>query len=96
MDFTLQKRRRTIAPKVEGLDRYPCEMQLYDDIPAFSISITELEQATAERLRVLQTLEEVQNRGMKVGSEQWRLAVKDELIKLNMRSAFKLYSATSL
>uniref|UniRef100_A0A0K8TFX0 DNA primase large subunit n=2 Tax=Lygus hesperus TaxID=30085 RepID=A0A0K8TFX0_LYGHE len=95
MDFT-RVSRRSAKIHFEGLQKYPHELQLYHDFPAFTISIGELEQSMAERLCVLQTLEEVGNRGLKVGTEDWRKAVIEDLKKHNLRGFCKLLTATSL
>ncbi|KAL1123979.1 hypothetical protein AAG570_001749 [Ranatra chinensis] len=68
-------------------------MQLYRVPPDFEVSYTEFETSTAERLSILQTIDEVNSKGLK--GDEWRKAVIEELKKQDMRGFCKQLTATS-
>ncbi|XP_014282158.1 DNA primase large subunit [Halyomorpha halys] len=94
MDFKRSIRRSVIQPLYGALeDLYPHNLQLYTTPPNFEISLKELEECTSQRLAILQTMDEVLNRGLK--GDEWRQTVFSELRKQDLRNFRKLITNTS-
>ncbi|XP_014251801.1 DNA primase large subunit-like [Cimex lectularius] len=96
MDFRRVVSRKSIIKPVdkEISELYPHDLSLYELPPIFEVTFAELEQSAAERLAVLQTIDEVSSRGLK--GDEWRKAITDDLKKQGLRAFCKLITSTSL
>ncbi|KAK9511045.1 hypothetical protein O3M35_005694 [Rhynocoris fuscipes] len=94
MDFRRSTRRSLIKPILNDLSvAYPHELQLYSSPPNFEVSFAEVEQCTVERMSVLQTIDEINAKGLK--GEEWRKTIVEELKKQGLRGFCKLVTSTS-
>lgn len=95
MNFTRSARRSIIIRPVHSdlKDLYPLNLQFYQTPPSNEVSLLELEDCCAQRLAILQTLDEVTNRGLK--GEDWRTTVFAELRKQDLKGFRKLITNTS-
>jgi len=88
MNFTPS--RKTVALEKLEKSSYDHDLQLYREIPDFSINLDEFEEWAVERLKVLQLLEQLSLKGNSNSYEEFTKTVINEIKKEGLKHMYKL------
>lgn len=92
MDATARRRKLQKVVSDCKNDLYPHDINLYKVFPQNSIPLVEFEELALERLQLLRILEQASLKGYKTFSEEWKLSVKEDLIKNGLKKYKRLMS----
>ncbi|KAJ8940740.1 hypothetical protein NQ318_005491, partial [Aromia moschata] len=65
---------------------------MYTESPQNTITLSEFEELALERLQLLRFIEQASLKGHKQFSEDWKLSIKDDLVKNGLRKYLTLWS----
>lgn len=92
MDFTTRRKRAEPQRhiQIEYEDLYPHNVLLYRLPPTQDITLEEFEDLALNRLKVLRIIEQENSKGNRMYSEEWKLAIKEELNREGLKNYDRL------
>lgn len=99
MDFTTRKSKHSrVHTKVVDEDlesAYPHNVLLYQTPPTQDITLQSFEEYAIERMNLLRIFEQASSKNLRILSEEWKEAIKEEMNQAGMRSYIRLLSGHS-
>lgn len=92
MDTNARRRRVHTAIVSTDSGLYTHDLNLYNDLPREQVQLSEFEELAVDRVQLLRIIEQVSLKGFKLYSDDWKKALKEDLIKNNLKKYVRLMS----